>query len=350
MACYLITGVAGFIGSSLAHALVTAGHEVRGIDNLSTGNLDNLADIRRDMDYQTVDLLDVDRLRASCEGVDYVLHQAAIASVPRSVKDPLGSHAANVEGTLNLLLAARDAGVGRVVFAASSSAYGNQPTRRKHEGMVPSPLSPYAAQKLACEHYVQSFWHVYGLEGVCLRYFNVFGPRQSADSPYSGVIARFVSDMLAGTTPTIFGSGKQSRDFTFIRNVVEANLLAAAAPRGAGSRAGLQYWHRPSASRSIPCMRSWRGCSRSPAPPRYAPERAGDIEHSEADISCARAAPRLRAGRGLRFGAREDRRLVCRTIAAYRTHTLARNPFQPCSSRNSPTGTQWVREAASMCP
>ncbi len=231
MARFLITGIAGFIGSTLAHRLVEEGHEVSGIDNLATGNLDNLADIRSQIEFEQVDLRDAEGLRSACRGVEFILHQGALASVPRSVKDPLTSHESNINGTLNLLLAARDAGVRRIVYAASSSAYGDQPTQPKHEGMVPMPLSPYAVQKLTCEYYIQSFHRSYGLEGICLRYFNIFGPRQAADSPYSGVIAQFIYKMMEGTTPTIYGDGLTSRDFTFVDNAVNANLLACQAPK-----------------------------------------------------------------------------------------------------------------------
>ncbi len=289
MALYLVTGVAGFIGSSLAHELLRQGHRVRGVDNLSCGKLSNLDAIREDVDFREVDINDSEQLRESLRGVECVLHQAAIASVPRSVKDPLGSHIANVDGTLNVLLAARDAGVRRVVYAASSSAYGDQPQQPKHEAMAPSPLSPYAVQKLAGEQYVRCFWHVYGLEGVCLRYFNVFGPRQSADSPYSGVIARFVSDMLEGVTPTIFGSGAQSRDFTFVRNVVSANLLAAAAPAAAVAGEVFNIGTGTSQTlltlyQAVADLLAFRHA------PRHTEPRAGDIEHSEADIAKARGA------------------------------------------------------------
>jgi nucleoside-diphosphate-sugar epimerase len=230
MARYLITGIAGFIGSTLAHTLLEQGHEVRGIDNLSTGNLDNLADICHDISFEKMDLQDVAGVKAACEGADYVLHQGALASVPRSVKDPLASHESNINGTLNLLIAARDAKVRRIVYAASSSAYGDQPTQPKQEDMSPLPLSPYAVQKLTCEYYIQSFYRAYGLEGICLRYFNIFGPRQAADSPYSGVIAQFTYKMMAGETPTIFGDGLTSRDFNYVDNAVSANLLACVAP------------------------------------------------------------------------------------------------------------------------
>ena len=244
MARYLITGIAGFIGSSLAYALVEQGHEVCGIDNLSTGNLDNLAGIRHAITFQEMDLQDVAGVKAACQGVDYVLHQGALASVPRSVKDPLTSHESNINGTLNLLIAARDAKVRRIVYAASSSAYGDQPTQPKQEDMLPRPLSPYAVQKLTCEYYIQSFYRAYGLEGVCLRYFNIFGPRQAADSPYSGVIAQFTFKMMAGETPTIFGDGLTSRDFNYIDNAVSANLLACSCSQRGRYRSRLQHWHR----------------------------------------------------------------------------------------------------------
>src|SRR3984893_9886788 len=204
MARYLITGIAGFIGSSLARALLDQGHAVRAIDNLSTGSLDNLAEIRHRISFHHIDLQDIAGVKAACQGIDFILHQAALASVPRSVKDPLTSHESNINGTLNLLIGARDAKVRRIVYAASSSAYGEQPTQPKQEDSLPGPLSPYAVQKLACEYYIQSFYRAYGLEGVFLRYFNIFGPRQAADSPYSGIIAQFTFKMMAGETPTIF--------------------------------------------------------------------------------------------------------------------------------------------------
>ena len=231
MARYLVTGIAGFIGSTLAHRLLELGHEVCGVDNLSTGRLENLADIRDRIDFVEGDIQDLPLMRTLCHGIDFVLHQAALASVPRSVKDPLASHESNTNGTLNVLLAARDTGVKRLVYAASSSAYGDQPTQPKHEEMSPAPLSPYAVQKLTGEYYIQAFCKVYGMEGVCLRYFNIFGPRQAADSPYSGVIAQFIYKMMAGETPTINGDGSTSRDFTFVANAVNANLLACGAPK-----------------------------------------------------------------------------------------------------------------------
>lgn len=287
MARYLITGIAGFIGSSLAHTLVEQGHEVRGIDNLSTGNLANLADIRSSINFQEMDLQDVLGIKSACEGIDYILHQGALASVPRSVKDPLTSHESNINGTLNLLLAARDAGVRRIVYAASSSAYGDQPTQPKHEEMAPNPLSPYAVQKLTCEYYIQSFHRSYGLEGVCLRYFNIFGPRQAADSPYSGVIAQFIFKMMEGTTPTIFGDGLTSRDFTFVDNAVNANLLACYAPSSVAT--GRVFNVGTGKSRTL--NEVYEGIASAlgfKQPPIYGPERVGDVKHSLASIDRAR--------------------------------------------------------------
>jgi nucleoside-diphosphate-sugar epimerase len=286
MARYLITGIAGFIGSSLAHALVAQGHHVQGVDNLSTGNLENLSDIWHAISFQEMDLQDATGLKFACEGVDYVLHQAALASVPRSVKDPVTSHQSNINGTLNLLLAARDAGVRRIVYAASSSAYGDQPTQPKQEDMLPRPLSPYAVQKLTCEYYIQSFHQTYGLEGICLRYFNIFGPRQAADSPYSGVIAQFIYQMMAGVTPTIFGDGLTSRDFNYIDNAVSANLLACCAPSEVAT--GRVFNIGTGKSHTLNEIYSAIACQINfPGKPNYASPREGDIKHSLADISRA---------------------------------------------------------------
>jgi UDP-glucose 4-epimerase len=286
MARYLITGIAGFIGSTLAHTLVEQGHEVRGIDNLSTGTLDNLAGIRDKIDFQQMDLQDVAGMKSACEGIDFVLHQGALASVPRSVKDPLTSHQSNINGTLNLLLAARDAKVRRIVYAASSSAYGDQPTQPKQEDMLPLPLSPYAVQKLACEYYIQAFYRAYGLEGICLRYFNIFGPRQAADSPYSGVIAKFTTQMMDGVTPTIFGDGLTSRDFNYIDNAVSANLLASTAPSSVAT--GRVFNIGTGTSHTLnQVYAAIAGQLGFTAKPIYGPPRAGDIRHSLADISRA---------------------------------------------------------------
>src|ERR1700734_3398246 len=230
MSTYLITGIAGFIGSSLARAILAQGDNVRGIDNFSTGKRSNIAELLDRIDVREADLLDLEAMQSACRGVDYVLHEAAIPSVPRSVLDPLESNHANVNGTVNLLVAARDAKVKGVIYAASSAAYGDTPTMPKREDMLPNPISPYAVAKLAGEHYLAAFARVYGLETVTLRYFNVFGPFQDPTSHYSGVLAIFCRKLLAGEQPTIYGDGEQSRDFTFIENVVAANLLAAAAP------------------------------------------------------------------------------------------------------------------------
>lgn len=287
MARYLITGVAGFIGSSLAHKLLGQGHEVVGIDNLSAGDVHNLDSIIRDFDFRIMDINETGRLRECCRGVDFVLHQAALASVPRSVSDPLGTHIANVSGTLSVLIAARDAGVSRVVYAASSSAYGNKSSQAKHEEMLPDPLSPYAAQKLSGEYYVRSFDQVYGLEGVCLRYFNVFGPNQSANSPYSGVIAKFALEMLRGETPIIFGDGDQSRDFTFIDNVVSANLLACNAPAeevsGKVFNVGTGQSH--TLNQTYELLSEFLHFKKRPL---YRAPRIGDVRHSEADLTLSK--------------------------------------------------------------
>jgi len=286
MARYLITGIAGFIGSTLAHTLVGQGHEVRGIDNLSTGSLENLADIRHAISFEEMDLQDVAGMKSACEGVDYVLHQGALASVPRSVKDPLTSHESNINGTLNLLIAARDAKVRRIVYAASSSAYGDQPTQPKQEDMSPLPLSPYAVQKLTCEYYIQSFYRAYGLEGICLRYFNIFGPRQAADSPYSGVIAQFTYKMMAGETPTIFGDGLTSRDFNYVDNAVSANLLACVAPSAVAT--GRVFNIGTGKSHTLnEVYEAIAGQLGFTGKPIYAAPRAGDIKHSLANIDRA---------------------------------------------------------------
>ena len=286
MARYLITGIAGFIGSTLAHTLVEQGHEVRGIDNLSTGSLENLAAIRRDISFEKMDLQDLAGVKAACEGADYVLHQGALASVPRSVADPITSHESNINGTLNLLIAARDAKVRRVVYAASSSAYGDQPTQPKQEDMLPMPLSPYAVQKLTCEYYIQAFYRAYGLEGICLRYFNIFGPRQAADSPYSGVIAQFTYKMMAGETPTIFGDGFTSRDFNYVDNAVSANLLACVAPSAVatGRVFNIGTGKSQTLNEVYAAIAEQLGFT---GKPKYGPPREGDIRHSLANIERA---------------------------------------------------------------
>src|SRR6266852_2143798 len=281
---YLVTGVAGFIGSTLAHAVLAQGGGVVGLDNFSTGNHENLAGVLDRIEFHEADLLDLDALHQACRGVDYVLHEAAIPSVPRSVKDPLESNRANVDGTLNLLVACQDAKVKRVVYAASSSAYGDTPTLPKREDMPPNPISPYATAKLASEYYMTSFYRCYGLETVCLRYFNVFGPRQDPASPYSGVLAKFLTQMLRGEQPTIFGDGTQSRDFTYIDNTVEANLLAAKAPsaQAAGQVFNVATGERFDLNQTFQLLKKIIGYQ---GDIKYAPERAGDVKHSLADLS-----------------------------------------------------------------
>jgi UDP-glucose 4-epimerase len=286
MALHLITGVAGFIGSSIARALLEQGDKVRGIDNFATGRRENIAEILGRIDFRPADLLDLEAMKAACAGVDYVFHQAAIPSVPKSVLDPLGSNQANVDGTVNILVAARDAKVRRVVYAASSSAYGDTPTLPKREEMAPNPISPYAVAKLASEYYMVSFFRCYGLETVCLRYFNIFGPRQDPTSPYSGVLAKFITQMLRGEQPTIFGDGSQSRDFTYIDNAVEANLLAANAPAEnvAGEVFNVATGMRVNLNETFGLLKELTGYSGSV---RYGPEREGDVKHSLADIARA---------------------------------------------------------------
>jgi UDP-glucose 4-epimerase len=286
MATYLITGIAGFIGSTLARAVLAQGGKVVGFDNFATGKRENLAEIKDQIELHEADLLDLDALHRACGGVDYVFHEAAIPSVPRSVKDPLGNNRANVDGTLNLLVAARDAKVKRVIYAASSSAYGDTPTLPKREDMPPNPISPYATAKLAGEYYMISFFRCYGLETVCLRYFNVFGPRQDPGSPYSGVLAKFITQMLKGEQPTIFGDGKQSRDFTYVDNVVEANLLACKAEgkEVAGKVFNVATNRRTDLYQTYEILKKLTGYS---GEVKYGPDRAGDVKHSLADISRA---------------------------------------------------------------
>jgi len=311
MATYLITGIAGFIGSSLARAVLARGDKVRGIDNFSTGKRENLAEILTQIDFRQADLLDSSALEESCHGVDYVFHEAAIPSVPRSVADPIESNRANVDGTVNLLVAARDAKVKRVIYAASSSAYGDTPTLPKHEEMTPNPISPYAVAKLTGELYMTSFWRCYALETVSLRYFNIFGPRQDPSSPYSGVLAKFISQMLRGQQPVILGDGQQSRDFTYVDNVVSANLLACAAPRDevAGRVFNVATGHRVDLNETFRILKNIMGYRGEVA---YGSERAGDVKHSLADLSLARKRlgyePVVNFEEGLR-----------RTIAWYRT-------------------------------
>lgn len=281
---YLVTGGAGFIGSHIAEALVKRGDRVRVLDNLLTGKRENLAHLRGQVEFIEGDIRNYEQTRAALEGVQIVFHEAAIPSVPRSVADPLLNHDSNVNGTFNVLLAARDAGVKRVVYAASSSAYGETEVLPKQEQMLPTPLSPYAAAKLFGEYYCQVFTRVYGLETACLRYFNVFGPRQDPSSPYSGVISKFVTVLLQGQTPVIFGDGEQSRDFTFVDNVVDANLRAAEAPGAVGQVMNLGIGQRITLNALLAELQRILGTN---LPPRYETPRTGDVRHSLADITAA---------------------------------------------------------------
>jgi UDP-N-acetylglucosamine/UDP-N-acetyl-alpha-D-glucosaminouronate 4-epimerase len=283
---YLVTGAAGFIGRSIAAALIARGDEVRGIDNFITGKHANLSGLEA-MEFIEGDLRDPADCARACAGVESVFHEAALASVPRSVADPVATNECCVNATLNLLVAARDAGVRRVIYAGSSSAYGDTPTLPKHEGMLPNPISPYAVAKLAGEHYMRAFTRVYGLETVVLRYFNVFGPFQDPASHYSGVLAIFCRRMLAGEQPTIYGDGEQSRDFTYIDNVVRGNLLAAEAPAAkvSGQMMNLATGSRITLNKTFEILRELTGYSGGPA---YADGRSGDIRDSLADIRLAK--------------------------------------------------------------
>jgi UDP-N-acetylglucosamine/UDP-N-acetyl-alpha-D-glucosaminouronate 4-epimerase len=284
---YLVTGAAGFIGRSIAKALLDRGDSVRGIDNFSTGKRENLIGLEA-MEFLGGDLADPAVCADACEGVEIIFHEAALPSVPRSVADPLSTNVACIDATLNLLIAARAAGVRRVIYAASSAAYGDTPTLPKHEGMLPAPITPYAVAKLAGEHYLACFTRVYGLETVSLRYFNVFGPHQDPTSHYSGVLAIFCRKMLAGQQPTIYGDGEQSRDFTYIDNVVLGNLLAAQAPaeKVAGQMMNLATGKRITLNQTFEIL---KGLTRYQGKPAYEDPRAGDIKDSLADISRAKS-------------------------------------------------------------
>jgi len=285
MASYLVTGGAGFIGSHLAEELVRRGHTVRVADSLITGkrrNLDHLPGV----EFLLGDLADFAFAERAVAGVDYVLHQAAIPSVPRSVKDPITSNRANIDASINVLVAARDAGVKRLVYAGSSSAYGNTPTLPKQEEMPTSPLSPYALQKLVAEQYAQMFTRLYGFETVTTRYFNVFGPRQDPGSPYSGVISLFATALLEGRRPIIYGDGEQTRDFTYVANVVDGVLRACEAPNAAGAVVNVATGGRISLNELVRVMNRIVGTQLEPI---YQDERAGDVRDSQADITKAKA-------------------------------------------------------------
>ena len=284
MASYLVTGGAGFIGSHLTEELVRRGHAVRVADSLITGKRRNLDHIP-DVDFVEGDLADFAVAQRAVDGVDYVLHQAAIPSVPRSVKDPIASNRANIDASINVLVAARDAGVKRLVYAGSSSAYGNTPTLPKREDMEPNPLSPYALQKLVAEQYAQMFTRLYGFETVTTRYFNVFGPRQDPGSPYSGVISLFATALLEGRQPIIYGDGEQTRDFTYVANVVDGVLRACEAPDAAGQVVNVATGGRISLNELLRVMNRIVGTQIEAI---YKEERAGDVRDSQADISKAK--------------------------------------------------------------
>jgi nucleoside-diphosphate-sugar epimerase len=285
LAKYLVTGVAGFIGRSIASALLEQGESVRGVDNFISGKRANLVGLEA-MEFVEGDLSDPRACTRACEGVEIIFHEAALASVPRSVADPVGTNLHCVTATLNLLVAARAAGVRRVVYAGSSSAYGDTPTLPKNETMLPNPISPYAVAKLAGEQYMRAFARVYEIETVVLRYFNVFGPHQDPTSNYSGVLAVFCRKMLAGERPSIYGDGEQSRDFTYIDNVVHANLLAAAAPaeKVSGQVMNTATGIRIALNETFKILCELTGYQGEPA---YLPPRVGDIRDSLADISLA---------------------------------------------------------------
>ena len=285
MPTYLVTGGAGFIGSHLTEELRRRGERVRVVDSLITGKRKNLAHVPG-VEVVEGDLGDLWVAKAAVQGIDYVLHQAAIPSVPRSVEDPITSNRANVDATLNVLVAARDAGVKRVVYAGSSSAYGNTLTLPKREDMPTNPLSPYALQKLVGELYMQMFTSLYGLETVTIRYFNVFGPRQDPSSPYSGVISVFAKALLENKAPTIYGDGEQTRDFTYVSNVVDGVLRAVDAVGASGAVVNVATGSRISLNRLFEVMRELTG---SRAKVNYGPARHGDVKDSQADISRARA-------------------------------------------------------------
>lgn len=286
MAHYLVTGGAGFIGSHLVEELIRRGERVRVVDSLVTGHRENLAAVAGRVEFVEGDLVREDVARAAAAGVDYVLHQAAIPSVPRSVTEPVFCHQANVDATLNMLVAARDAGVRRLVFAGSSSVYGNVTVLPTHEGVPPDPLTPYALQKLMGEQYLRLFTSLYGLETVTTRYFNVFGPRQDPSSPYSGVISLFIRALLDGRSPTIFGDGEQTRDFTYVANVVDGVLRACHAPGVAGEVINVATGSRVSLNELFGTIRNLTGSAAAAA---HGPARVGDIRDSQADIGRARA-------------------------------------------------------------
>ena len=289
MAKYLVTGAAGFIGSNIVHYLVARGEQVRGVDNLSHSRSENIADIRNKFDFRQADVTDLNAMRSACEGMDYVLHQGAVGSVPRSIDDPIGTNHSNVGGTITVFQAAREKGIKRVVYASSSSVYGDTPTLPKREDMPADPISPYAVSKYAGELYAQNFSRIMQLETVSLRYFNVFGPRQHPSSEYAAVIPKFIRQMLDGRQPTIFGDGLQTRDFTYIENVISINLLACHAPadKVTGRVFNVATGKSYSLNELYRMLQELTGFSK---PALYAPARTGDVHDSLADIIPAQTA------------------------------------------------------------
>ena len=299
MAQYLVTGAAGFIGSNIVQELLKRGEAVRALDNLATGRLSNLDQFRQDIEFIQGDITDAAVLARAMQGVDYVLHQAALPSVPRSVEDPLSAHEANATGTLKVLMAARDAGVKRVVYASSSSVYGDSPTLPKHEDMPTAPMSPYAVNKLTGEDYCKVFAAVYGLPTVALRYFNVFGPRQNPVSEYAAVVPHFMAAALLGERATIHGDGEQTRDFTYVQNVVNANLLACERDKAVGLAMNVACGERISLLELVARLNEVLGTELEP---EFAPTRAGDVKHSLADISLAERSLGYRVEVGFKEG------------------------------------------------
>jgi UDP-N-acetylglucosamine/UDP-N-acetyl-alpha-D-glucosaminouronate 4-epimerase len=301
MARYLVTGGSGFIGSNTVEELLRRNEEVVVLDNLLTGREENLAAVRNRIAFHRVDIRDLEKIGPIFQNVDYVIHLAALPSVPRSVADPVTSNAVNIDGTLNVLVAARDAKVKRLVFAASSAAYGDNPVLPRVETHIPRPLSPYALTKLAGEYYCQLFTGLYGLETIALRYFNIFGPRQNPDSPYTGVLSLFIAAYLRNQTPTVFGDGEQSRDFTFVENAVEATLRACTSEGAVGKVINVGTGERHTLNQILAMLN--KIFSRN-VTPKYAPVRQGDVRDSHADITLARQflgyEPRVRFEEGLR--------------------------------------------------
>jgi nucleoside-diphosphate-sugar epimerase len=286
LALYLVTGGAGFIGSHIVEELIRRGESVRVLDNLSTGHVENLAPVRGQIDFHQADIRDLESIRPLFAGVDYVIHLAALASVARSMMDPVETTLVNLNGTLHVLLAARDASVKRMVIAATCAAYGDDPALPSAETQLPQPLSPYALTKVAGEYYGQIFNRYFGLEVVSLRYFNIFGPRQDPESPYTGVLSIFIASYLRGVSPTIFGDGEQSRDFTYVLNVVDATMLACQASAAPGKVFNVGTGKSCTLNQTIALLNTILGVQ---VTPHYAPPRLGDVRHSTADISLARA-------------------------------------------------------------